>query len=72
VNEVFLLVVPFWAGVLEYFPTIPNPVGIPAVTPTVFELLSLVTFIVLLLATLPLPVRSSSGWRPPQSFSELR
>jgi hypothetical protein len=42
---------------LEYFPTIPNPVGIPAVTPAVFELLSLVTFIVLLLATLSLPVR---------------
>jgi hypothetical protein len=57
VNGLFLLVVPFRAGGLEYFPTIPNPVGIPAVTPAVFELLSLVTFIVLLVATLSLPVR---------------
>ena len=57
VNGLFLLVVPFRSGGLEYFPTIPNPVGIPAVTPAVFELLSLVTFIVLLLATLSLPVR---------------
>jgi hypothetical protein len=47
----------FGPGGLEYFPTIPNPVGIPAVTPAVFQLLSLVTFIVLLLATLSLPVR---------------
>jgi hypothetical protein len=57
VNGLFLLVVPFRAGGLEYFPTIPNPVGIPALTPAVFALLSLVTFIVLLLATLSLPVR---------------
>jgi hypothetical protein len=57
VNGLLLLVVPFRAGGLEYFPTIPNPVGIPAVTPAVFQLLSLVTFIVLLLATLSVPVR---------------
>jgi hypothetical protein len=57
VSGLFLLVVPFRAGGLEYFPTIPNPVGIPAVTPAVFNLLSLVTFIVLLVATLSLPVR---------------
>jgi two-component system, NarL family, sensor kinase len=57
VTGLFLLVVPFRAGGLEYFPRIPNPVGIPAVTPAVFELLSLVSFIVLLLATLSLPVR---------------
>jgi hypothetical protein len=57
VNGLFLLVVPFRAGGLEYFPTIPNPVGVPAVTPAVFQLVSLVTFIVLLVATLSLPVR---------------
>jgi hypothetical protein len=57
VNGLLLFVAPFRAGGLEYFPTIPNPVGVPAVTPAFFALLSLVTFIVFLLSTLSLPVR---------------
>jgi hypothetical protein len=57
VNGLFLLIVPFRAGGLEYFPTIPNPVGIPALTEAVFQLWALVTFIIILLATISLPVR---------------
>jgi hypothetical protein len=57
VNGLFLLMVPFRAGGLEYFSTIPNPVGIPALTEAVFELFAFVTFIVILLATISLPVR---------------
>jgi hypothetical protein len=57
VNGLFLLIVPFRAGGLEYFPTIPNPVGIPALTVAVFEVLAFATFIVILLATISLPVR---------------
>jgi hypothetical protein len=57
VNGLFALMVPFRAGGLEYFPTIPNPVGIPALTEAVFQAFALVTFIVILLATMSLPVR---------------
>jgi hypothetical protein len=57
VNGLLLLMVPFRAGGLEYFPTIPNPVGIPVLTEAVFQSLSLATFIVILLATLSVPVR---------------
>jgi hypothetical protein len=49
--------VPFRAGGLEYFPTIPNPVGISALTQAVFELFALVIFIVILVATISLPLR---------------
>jgi hypothetical protein len=49
--------VPFRAGGLEYFPAIPNPVGIPALTEAVFQAFAFVTFIVILLATISLPVR---------------
>lgn len=49
--------VPFRAGGLEYFPAIPNPVGIPALNEAVFEAFAFVTFIVILLATISLPVR---------------
>jgi hypothetical protein len=57
VKGLFLLMVPFRAGGLEYFPAIPNPVGIPALTEAVFEVFAFVTFIVILLATISLPVR---------------
>jgi two-component system, NarL family, sensor kinase len=57
VNGLFVFVVPFRAGGLEYFPTIPNPVGIPALTEAVFASLSMATFIVILLATMSLPMR---------------
>jgi hypothetical protein len=57
INGLFLLMVPFRAGGLEYFPTIPNPVGIPALTEVVFRLWAFVTFIIILLATISLPVR---------------
>jgi hypothetical protein len=52
-----LLVVPFRAGGLEYFPTIQNPVGIPAVSLTVFETLAVIYFAILFLATTSLLVR---------------
>jgi two-component system, NarL family, sensor kinase len=80
VNGLFALMVPFRAGGLEYFPAIPNPVGIPALTEAVFEAFAFVTFIIILLTTISLPVRfrrargddasSSSGWRTPRSFLE--
>jgi hypothetical protein len=57
VNGLFALMVPFRAGGLEYFPAIPNPVGIPALTEAVFQQWAFVTFIVILLATISLPVR---------------
>jgi hypothetical protein len=57
VNGLFVFMVPFRSGGLEYFPTIPNPVGIPALTEAVFASLSMVTFIVILLATISLPMR---------------
>jgi hypothetical protein len=57
VNGLFALMVPFRAGGLEYFPAIPNPVGIPALTEAVFEPFAFVTFIGILLATISLPVR---------------
>ena len=57
VNGLFVFMVPFRAGGLEYFPTIPNPVGIPALTEAVFASLSMVAFIVILLATISLPMR---------------
>jgi two-component system, NarL family, sensor kinase len=57
VNGLFALMVPFRAGELEYFPAIPNPVGIPALTEAVFQAFAFVTFIVILLATISLPVR---------------
>jgi hypothetical protein len=56
-NGLFLLIVPFRAGGLEYFPTTPNPVGIPVLTTAVFQYLGLATFIVILLAATSLPVR---------------
>jgi hypothetical protein len=56
-SGLFLLMIPFRAGGLEYFPAIPNPVGIPALTEAVFQSLALVNFIVILLATTSLPVR---------------
>jgi hypothetical protein len=56
-NGLFVLMVPFRAVGLETFPTIPNPVGIPALTQGVFELFALVTFVVIMLATTSLPVR---------------
>jgi hypothetical protein len=57
VNGLFALMVPFRAGGLEYFPAIPNPVGISALTEAVFEAFAFVTFIIILLATISLPVR---------------
>jgi hypothetical protein len=57
VNGLFLLIVPFRAGGLEYFPTILNPVGIPALTEAVFALFAFATFIIILLAAISLPVR---------------
>jgi hypothetical protein len=57
VNGLFALMVPFRAGGLEYFPAIPNPVGIPALTEAVFQSFALGTFIVILVATISLPVR---------------
>jgi hypothetical protein len=56
-SGLFLLMVPFRAGGLEYFPTIPNPVGIPALTEAVFQSLAFINFIVILLAATSLPVR---------------
>jgi hypothetical protein len=56
-SGLFLLMVPFRAGGLEYFPTIPNPVGIPALTEAVFQSFAFLNFIVILLATTSLPVR---------------
>jgi hypothetical protein len=61
VNGLFALMVPFRAGGLEYFPAIPNPVGIPALTEAVFQLWAFVTFIIILLATISLPVRFRSA-----------
>jgi hypothetical protein len=52
-----LLEVPFRAGPLEYFPTIQNPVGIPALTPAVFATLALVHFVLLLLSATSLLIR---------------
>ena len=57
VNGLFALMVPFRAGGLEYYPAIPNPVGIPALTEAVFEAFAFVTFVVILLATISLPMR---------------
>jgi hypothetical protein len=57
VNGLFLFIVPFRAGGLEYFPTIPNPVGIPALTTAVFQYLGLATFTAILLAATSLLVR---------------
>ena len=61
VNGLFALMVPFQAGGLEYFPAIPNPVGIPALTEAVFQQWAFVTFIIILLATISLPVRFRSA-----------
>jgi hypothetical protein len=52
-----LLEVPFRAGPLEYFPTIQNPAGIPALTPAVFATLTRVYFVVLLLSAVSLLIR---------------
>jgi hypothetical protein len=52
-----LLIAPFRAGSLEYFPTITNPVGIPALRPAVFATVSLGYFVLLLLATSSLLAR---------------
>ena len=52
-----LLLAPFRAGPLNYFPTIQNPVGIPLVSGTVFAALSLLYLPLLLLAAASLLVR---------------
>jgi hypothetical protein len=52
-----LLLAPFRAGSLEYFPTIPNPVGIPLLTDSFFATPSLVYFTLLLVASSSLLVR---------------
>jgi hypothetical protein len=52
-----VLLSPFRAGPLEYFPRIQNPVGVPVFTQTVFAALALVYFVVLLVATVSLLVR---------------
>jgi hypothetical protein len=52
-----LLLSPFRAGSLEYYPAIRNPVGIPAFTEPFFANLALVYFALLLLATASLLVR---------------
>jgi two-component system NarL family sensor kinase len=52
-----LLMAPFRAGILEYFPTIKNPVGIPALSLTLFRTLAGIYFFFVLLATTSLLVR---------------
>ena len=52
-----LLITPFRAGPMEYFPTIRNPVGILALSETVWETLALVYLPLLLLAAASLLVR---------------
>jgi MFS family permease len=52
-----LLLAPFRAGPLEYFPTIRNPVGIPVLTEAAFATLTLVYLPLLLLAAISLLVR---------------
>jgi MFS family permease len=56
-SGLFLLMIPFRAGGLEYFPTIPNPVGIPVLTEAAFQSLAFANFIVILVAATSLPVR---------------
>jgi hypothetical protein len=52
-----LLLTPFRAGPLEYFPTIQNPVGIPVLREIVFAALALVYFTLVLVAAASLLVR---------------
>jgi hypothetical protein len=52
-----VLLTPFRAGPLEYFPKIQNPSGVPALPQTAFPDLALVYFVVLLVATVSLLVR---------------
>ena len=52
-----LLVVPFRAGPLEYFPAIENPVGLPELTEAVFFNLTSIYFLAFLLASASLLVR---------------
>jgi hypothetical protein len=52
-----LLMVPFRAGGLEYFPTIENPVGIPALSMTLFQTSAVIYFAIVFLATTSLLVR---------------
>jgi hypothetical protein len=54
-----VLLAPFRAGPLEYFPTIPNPLGIPAVTASLFGGLLLGYFVLLVPATVSPLVRFS-------------
>ena len=52
-----LLLVPFRAGGLEYYPTIQNPVGIPVLTLSVFQTISGLYFALLLISSTSLLVR---------------
>jgi hypothetical protein len=52
-----VLLSPFRPGPLEYFPKIRNPTGIPALPQTAFPDLTLIYFVVLLVATVSLVVR---------------
>jgi hypothetical protein len=52
-----VLLTPFRAGPLEYFPNIQNPVGVRVLTQIAFATLTLVYFVVLLVATVSLLVR---------------
>jgi hypothetical protein len=57
VGGLMLLLVPFRAGGLEYYPTIENPVGIPALNLDVFRTFAGLYFVLLLISTISLPVR---------------